>query len=70
MTPIPHRKFVLRKDTIKRLGIDELADVRGAGLEACSASCCLGCDTDFSIYTDGGTFCTPCQACGDTGGPP
>jgi hypothetical protein len=37
-------RFTLKKETIKELGVEELATVTGGS----TAACCLGCATDHS----------------------
>ena len=39
-------KFSLKKETVKELGVDELAVVSGGA----TFSCCIGCNTDGSSW--------------------
>jgi len=59
-------QFKLRKETIQRLGVEELAAVMGGGTEfGCTGACCVGCDTDNTLVENSTQCKNRCTCCHD-----
>jgi hypothetical protein len=58
-------QFQLKKETVQRLGLEELSSVIGGGLAACTAVCCSGCDTEYTLGGSATACPDNCNCCHD-----